>query len=258
MTDQAEWQRAVETELRELGRGLDVPPAASPAAAVRQRLEGPAARGPRLAPRGTGILRRWRPSWRAALIVVAVLAVLLVATPQGRAVVTHVLRFAGIELQQEPGPAPSPRRSAALPGERRMSLAEARQHVSFPILVPAVLGRPSEVMVSDGGRVASLIYRRTPHGLIRMDEFAGHLDPVFFQKFIHLGDVTQVRVDGRKGLWIKGPHVLLYITRDGTPAAASARLTTGNTLIWGTRQVALRLEGNLSRTAALAIASSAR
>ena len=166
--------------------------------------------------------------------MVAVLAALLVATPQGRAVVTHVLRFAGIELQQSRGPAPSPRSGAALPGERRMPLAEARRHVSFPILVPAALGRPSEVVVSDGGRVASLIYRRTPYGLVRMDQFAGHLDPVFFQKFIHLGDVTQVRVNGRKGLWIKGPHVLLYVTRDGTPAAASARLTTGNTLIWGT------------------------
>ena len=244
--------------MRELGRELDVPPAASPAAAVRQRLEGPAVRRPHLAPRRTGILRRWRPAWRAALIVVVVLAALLVATPQGRAVVAHVLRFAGIELQQEPGPAPSPRGSAALPGERRMSLAEARQHVSFPILVPAALGRPSEVVVSDGGRIASLIYRRTPYGLVRMDEFAGHLDPVFFQKFIHLGDVTQVRVNGRKGLWIKGPHELVYVTRDGTPAFASARLTTGNTLIWGTRQVALRLEGNLTKTEALAIAGSAR
>jgi hypothetical protein len=211
-----------------------------------------------VAPRGTGILRRWRPAWRAALIVVAVLIALLVATPQGRAVVVHVLRFAGIELQQESGPSPSPRSGAALPGERRMPLAEARRHVSFPILVPAALGRPSEVVVSDGGRVASLIYRRTPHGLVRMDEFAGHLDPVFFQKFVHLGHVTQVRVNGLKGLWIKGPHVLLYVTRDGASASASARLTTGNTLIWGTRQVALRLEGNLSRTAALAIASSAR
>jgi hypothetical protein len=248
----------VEAELRELGRALDVPPAASPAAAVRRRLEGPAVRRPHLAPRGTGILRRWRPAWRAALIVVAVLAALLVATPQGRAVVAHVLRFAGIELQQEPGPVPSPRSSAALPGERGMSLAEARRHVSFPILVPAALGRPSEVVVSDGGRVASLIYRRTPHGLVRMDEFAGHLDPVFFQKFIHFGDVTQVRVNGRKGLWIKGPHELVYVTRDGTPAAASARLTTGNTLIWGNRQVALRLEGNLTKTEALAIAGSAR
>ena len=248
----------MEAELRELGRELDVPPAASPAAAVRQRLEGPAVQRPHPAPRGTGILRRWRPAWRAALIVMAVLAVLLAATPQGRAVVAHVLRFAGIELQQEPGPAPSPRSSAALPGERRMSLAEARQHVSFPILVPAALGRPGEVVVSDGGRIASLIYRRTPYGLVRMDEFAGHVDPVFFQKFIQLGDVTQVRVNGLKGLWIKGPHVLLYVTRDGTPAAASARLTTGNTLIWGTPQVALRLEGNLTKTEALAIAGSAR
>jgi hypothetical protein len=247
----------MEAELRELGRELHVPPGASPAAAVRQRLEGPAVRRP-AALRGTGILHRWRPAWRAALMVVAVLIALLVATPQGRAVVTHVLRFAGIELRQEPGPAPSPGSSPALPGERRMSLAEARRHVSFPILVPAALGRPSEVVVSDGGRVTSLIYRRTPYGEVRMDEFAGHLDPVFFQKFIHFGHVTQVRVNGLKGLWIKGPHELLYITRDGTPAAASARLTTGNTLIWGTRQVALRLEGNLSRTAALAIASSAR
>src|SRR6185312_6317859 len=231
---------------------------ASPAAAVRQRLEGPAVRRPHPAPRGTGILRRWRPAWRAALIVVAVLAVLLAATPQGRAVVAHVLRFAGVELQQEPGPAPSPRSSAALPGERRMSLAEARQHVSFPILVPAALARPGEVLVSDGGRIASLIYRRTPYGLVRVDEFAGHVDPVFFQKFIQLSNVTQVRVNGLKGLWIKGPHVLLYVTRDGTPAAASARLTPGNTLIWGTPQVALRLEGNLTKTEALAIAGSAR
>jgi hypothetical protein len=210
----------VEAELRELGRELDVPPAASLTAGVRQRLEGPAVPRRRVVPWGKGAADRWRPAWRAALVVLAVLAVLLVATPQGRAVVTHVLRFVGIELQQEPGPAPSPR--------------------------------------SSGGRVASLIYRRTPYGLVRMDEFAGHLDPVFFQKFVYLGNVTQVRVNGRKGLWIRGPHELLYITRDGTPAAASARLTTGNTLIWGTRRVALRLEGNLTRAAALTIASSAR
>ena len=49
----------------------------------------------------------------------------------------------------------------------------------------------------------------------------------------------------------------------GTPAPRShsrrlGPLTTGNALIWGTRQVALRLEGNLGTTAALAIASSAR
>ena len=138
-----------------------------------------------------------------------------------------------------------------------MSLEKARHQVSFPILVPAALGRPLEVVVSDRGRVASLIYRRTPYGQLRMDEFAGHLDPVYFEKFVHFGNMTEVEVNGTKGLWIKGPHVLLYITRDGTPATASARLTTGNTLIWGTGQVALRLEGNFGKVAALAIADSA-
>src|SRR6266536_5433862 len=170
------------------------------------------------------------------------------------------LRAAGRELEVPPASdltAVVRQRLERLPVERRMPLEQARHQASFPLLVPAALGRPSEVAVSDRGRVASLIYRRTPYGQLRMDEFAGHLDPVFFQKFVRFGHVTEVKVAGTKGLWIKGPHELLYITRDGRPAAASARLTTGNTLIWGTRQVALRLEGNLGKTAALAIASSA-
>ena len=153
---------------------------------------------------------------------------------------------------------PSPRSSASLPGERPMSLEQAQRQVSFPILAPAALGRPGAIVVSDGGRVVSLIYRRTPYGLVRMDEFAGHLDQVYFRKFVPLSNAARVEVNGFKGLWIKGPHELVYITRDGYAATASARLTTGNTLIWGTRQVALRLEGDLSKTAALAIASSAR
>jgi hypothetical protein len=256
MADRAGWQRALESELRTLGREIEVPPASDVTAAVRQRLEGPAV-SRRHAPALRTPSPRRRLGWRAALVVVVALLAVMIATPQGRAVIIGVFRFAGVELRQEPGPVRSPASSASLPGERRMSLEEARHHVSFPILVPAALGRPSGVVVSDRGRVASLIYRRTPYGQVRMDEFAGHLDPVFFQKFLQLGNVREVKVNGARGLWIKGPHVLMYITRDGTPAVATARLTTGNTLIWGTGQVALRLEGNLGKAAALAIANSA-
>jgi hypothetical protein len=240
--------------LRAAGHAIEVPPPSDPTAAVRRRLEGQAVRrrhGPAWL---AGIPRR--PVWRAVLVVVMAFLAVLVATPQGRAVIVHVFRFAGVELRQEPGPAHS-RGNAALPGERQMSLEQARHQVSFPILVPAALGRPGEVVVSDRGRVVSLFYRRTPYGLVRMDEFAGHVDQIYFEKIVHMGDVTEVEVNGTKGLWIKGPHDLIYVTRDGYEAVASARLTTGNTLIWGTRQVALRLEGNLSKTAALAIANSA-
>jgi hypothetical protein len=259
MADRTEWQRAVESELRTLGRELEVPPASDLTAAVRQRLEGRPSRLRRAPVWRFGAFRR-RPAWRAALVVavsVLVVLVVLIATPQGRAVISHVLRFAGIELRQGPGPVRSPGAGGSLPGERRMSLETARRQVSFSILVPAALGRPGEVVVSDGGRVATLIYRRTPRGKVLLDEFAGHLDPVLFQKFVHFSDVRKVEVNGTNGLWIKGPHVLMYINPDGKPAMASARLTTGNTLIWATRQVALRLEGNFGQKTALGIADSA-
>ena len=252
MADRAGWLDEMESELRAVGRTLDVPPAGDLTVAVRQRLTGQAA-SHRPAPGP----RRGRLVWRAALVVLVALLALLVATPQGRAVITHVFRFAGIELRQGPGPARPPGGHASLPGQRQMPLERARHEVSFPILVPAALGQPSQVVVSDGGRVVSLTYRRTPYGLVRMDEFAGYLDQIVFEKFVHFSNVTQVRVNGAKALWVKGPEELFYITRDGAPAAASARLTTGNTLIWGTRQVALRLEGDLSETAALTIADSA-
>jgi len=244
----------VESELRAVGRDLEVPPASDLTAAVRRRLEGQAV-SRRLHAVVAGVLR-YRLRWRAALVVAVAFLAAMIATPQGRAVVIHVFRFAGVELRQGPGPARS-HGTPALPGEPKTSLQQARRQVSFPILVPAALGRPGDVVVSDSGRVVSLIYRRTPYGLVRMDEFAGHLDPVYFEKFVRLSNVTKVGVNGTKGLWIKGPQELVYVTRDGTPAAASARLTTGNTMIWGTGQVALRLEGNFGKSAALTIAGSA-
>lgn len=256
MADRAGWQDTVESELRAVGRDLAVPPAGDPTAAVRRRLEGQTASRRHVPAVRAGVLR-YQLGWRAALIVLVAFLAVLIATPQGRAVISHVFRFAGVELRQEPGPMPPPRSSAALPGERHMSLEQARHRVAFPILVPAALGRPGEVVVSDRGRVVSLIYRQTRYGLVRIDEYAGHLDQVYFEKFVHSANVTEVAVNGTKGLWLKGPQELVYITRSGVPAIASARLSTGNTLIWATRQVALRLEGSLGKNSALAIARSA-
>src|SRR5215469_5990620 len=213
MGDRAGWEGPMEAELRAVGRSLEVPPAGDLTAAVRQRLE---RRGPgRRHKPALGTFHR-RLAWRAALVALSALLVVMVATPQGRAAIAHVFRFAGVEIRQEPGPARHPGSRASLPGQRGMSLERARRQVSFPILVPAALGRPGEILVSDRGRVVSLIYRRTPYGLVRLDEFAGHLDQFVFEKFVYLGGVTEVRVNGAKGLWIRGPQELVYITRNGT------------------------------------------
>ena len=249
-------QDALVSELRALSPQLDMPPAAEQATIVRQRLEAqqrPEARTKPIARRRPRILY---PRWRAALIVALTLVALAAAIPQSRAVIAHVLRFDGAELRQAPGPSPVPHPS--LPGELQMPLGQARQHVAFPILVPAKLGQPAAVTVSDGGRVATLVYDRTPYGQVRLDEFDGHLDPVYFEKFVQFANVTKVRVNGTEGLWVTGPQEIVYVRSDGMIVQASARLTAGSTLIWGTPRVALRLEGGFSKAAALAIAASVR
>jgi len=264
MADSADRQAELESELRALSPALKLPPAADVTGTVRQRLQTRQARGRRGIPE-TGVLPRWR-RLRVAVIAAAALLLLLAVTPQGRAAISHVLRFDGIELHQGPGPAPVPAPSggasvpgrASLPGSRPMSVAQARRHVGFPVLAPASLGQPSKVVVADRGRVVSLIYGRTPYGPVRLDEFDGHLSLTLFMKFVVMSNVTEVWVNGEKGLWITGPQELIYIRRDGTPARASAEFTTGSTLIWGTRRVAVRMEGSFGETAALAIARSAR
>lgn len=258
MGERTDWPHDLETELRALGRELVVPTAPDLTEAVRRRLDRPDVRGER--PGGAGVRppRLPRPALRVALAVVLVLLGLLVATPQGRALVTHVLRFAGIELSQQSSPTVSPRPTASLPGEQRISLDRARRLVAFPILLPATLGRPDEVVVSDHRRVATLVYHHTAYGQVRMDEFDGHLDTVVFKKFVYGHEVSQVRLHGRKAYWVKGPHEIVYVTTDGTTDTASARLTEGNTLIWDTPRVALRLEGRFDKPHALAIAGSAR
>jgi hypothetical protein len=257
-----QWRDALASELRALSPGLDVPPAAEQATTVRRRLEARPRPGTRqrrearpepIARWGERILY---PRWRAALIVVLTFVALAVAVPQSRAVIARVLRFDGVELRQVPGPSPAPHPS--LPGAQRMPLEQARHRAAFPILVPAKLGRPAAVTVSDGGRVATLIYVRTPYGQVRLDEFDGHLDPVYFEKFVQAGHVTQVRLNGTKGLWVTGPQEIVYVRSDGMIMQASARLTTGSTLIWGTPRVVLRLEGGFSKAAALDVAASAR
>jgi len=91
---------------------------------------------------------------------------------------------------------------------------------------------------------------------IELDEFAGTLRP-YIEKY--LGDVTVERltIDGLPALWIDGPHEVIYADRNGQAQSASARMAA-RTLLWQRDGVTLRLEGELSRDQALAIARSLR
>ncbi|GII21461.1 hypothetical protein [Planosporangium mesophilum] len=249
-------------ELRALGGWLDTPEPPDLRPAVRARLTADEPRVRRLPSFRPLPGVRWLPSLRrrwlvaaAALLVALTLAVL----PPGRAAVAHavtgLLRFAGIEVhrgQPSVGPTPNPTPSP-LPSIRSAALDEARRQARFPVLVPARLGVPGEVLLADPAgdgapRVVSLVYR----GGVRLDEFDGRLEPGFVKSMA--GPQTEwYEVAGRPALWLPDPHVLEYVDRQGVRHTETRRLAAA-TLVWTDGTVSYRLEGAPSAAEALAIA----
>jgi len=249
MTDFDDERHAPE-KFRDLATHFDVPEPADVTAGVLARI---AAEQP-----GRRSARIWRTSGttlpRLATALVALLLAFGVAaavSPSVRAAVGSVLRFAGIEVHHGSGPVPNPTGTPLLPGERTVDLATAKSSADFPVRVPRVLGSPTKVTVSDGTppRVVSLYYPTA-----RVDEFDGTISPVF-QKFVIVDKLETVDVNGHAGYWIAAPHEVVYQDRDGVEHTETARMST-HTLIWQVGDVTLRLEANVSKDAAIAIAAS--
>ncbi|WP_327043665.1 hypothetical protein OG320_17885 [Microbispora sp. NBC_01189] len=261
-TPQPAETEALEARLRALGErlGASGPPPAEMARAVRARLENedvqilPArriGRGPDWRPDWR---QGWRPRWRlgrpsprlAAALVAVLVAALFGATPQGRAAVVSVLRFAGVEIHVGgAGPLPTGL-PGPLPGERRVTLPEARRAVRFPVVVPSALGEPADVRVADGGRVVTLLWPG-----VRLDEYDGTLTVVWHKE---LGEPWPEQVSAVGGWWISRNHGVSYVSAQGR---AREERVAGPTLIWQHGLVGLRLEGP-GRDEALRIASSVR
>ncbi|NUR62267.1 MAG: RNA polymerase sigma factor [Catenulispora sp.] len=209
-------------------------------------------------PRGTvksrhsRAIARLRRAATALALVLAALGVAAAVSPQVRAAIGRVLRFAGVEVHHSSLPAPpssqSPR-ELLLPGEHETTLAAAQMAVRFPITVPPRLGAPTRVTVSDNGRVVSLLFGTDR----RLDEFDGRLSDVF-SKIVYGADPVDVKVDGTAAWWIAGPQDVVYVDRGGQPVTGTAHRTVG-TLIWQSGGVSYRLEGIADRTEAVGAAS---
>lgn len=235
----------LETALRAVGTRLDVPAPPDVTAAVLSRLDEK--------PRPRIVYRLVA----AGIAAVVALATAMVVSPAVRAAVYDLLRIGGVEIHEnQPAPvSPTPSVDPPLPGERDVSLAEARRAVGFPLRLPAKLGAPATVRLIDGARVVSMAFG-SAHGQVRVDEFDGGLDPMF-TKFASADDVHHVTVSGGPAVWVDRPHPVLYTDRDGNLREESARLA-GSTLIWESDGVTYRVEGELTRHQAIEIAESLR
>ncbi|MGP3962823.1 hypothetical protein ACTWPT_43210 [Nonomuraea sp. 3N208] len=190
-----------------------------------------------------------RARWRIVAAVVVVVIAITAATPQGRAVVARILRFAGVELEIGESTPPPVTATASLRGERTVSPSEVQSLARFEVKIPSRLGPPQSASVADNGRVVSMFW---PGG-IRLDQFDGSIDPYFFKKagppypdFVDVGLYD--------AWWLEGEHPLGYLSReDGTQVPLRQAAAT---LIW--RQVAInyRLEGVRTKEEAIRIAES--
>ena len=79
-----------------------------------------------------------------------------------------------------------------------------------------------------------------------------------FEKGAPAGTVEQVTVNGRPAYWLSGRegHIVRFIGADGKEAAGSQRTVLGNTLAWHGERLNYRLETELPRERAIAIAET--
>jgi len=171
-------------------------------------------------------------------------------SPTVRAAVLDFLRLGGVDIHFQPPPVQPTTTDTPQPGERDVSLAQARTAVPFDIRVPRLLGDPESVRVI-APRVVSLRYPGA-----RLDEFDGRLSPVF-EKFTSAPDAERTRVGVASAVWIPRPHVILYVDDDGTIHEEAARLAA-KTLIWEEHGVTYRLEGDFTQRQAVLLAESMR
>ena len=271
------WSDAeLEGALRSLGRDVAFPATPDLAASVRLRLaQSPVQRG-----RGWSVVPLWPRALAAVLLgALVVLGAVAAVSPDAREAIAQRLGLRGVAIthvEELPTPTPEPTRAAtstpsppgaALNLGARTGLAQARGQLSFPLLVPALLGDPDALYVFNANQV-SLVYAPRPDlpqapqsisvGLL-LTEFRATLEETLFQKGVPpSGRLEEVRVGASRGFWISGaPHSFFYRDPSGNVQQDRSRLA-GNTLLWEQNGLTLRLESALERDESIRIAESLR
>ena len=239
----------LEHALVALGHELAVPEAPDLAPRVLAALEAPA-----------------RPArMRLAVVLVAVLVAVLLAAlaiPDARSALARFFHIgaARIEVVDElPAVEPQPPELDLEPalGER-VTLAEARRRAGYDLL--ELDEAPDRVYLGPRDSVWFLYGRPDAVRLLVAQTPKLSIDEAFiFKKLASVGtNVETVSVRGKPAYFLSGePHEVILLDQYDLPVQETLRLAR-NTLLWEEDGRTLRLEGNLSRAEAVAIAESLR
>ena len=221
----------LEQMLRALGQELDYP--ATPAFDLR-----PAPRSVRACP----------PRRILAFAIVA----LLLAAAAGAATVIELPGVTIHRVERLPAGLPGP--GEPRPLGREVTLAEARGLVGFEPLTPAAPPRSVHYSALVRGGAVTLVYPD-----VQITQFLGHADRELVTKLATMETrVDQFEIDGERALWIEGaPHAVYLRDAAGWPIEETLRLA-GNVLLVDRGGLLVRIEGDLSRGEAVALARSLR
>ena len=213
---------------------------------------------------------RRRPAWRPALAyglaaLAAAFALTMAASPDARSAVLEWLGLKSVKVERREPVAPSP--SPGTLGSHLglgtpVNLGEARERSPF-LRVPTAegLGEPDAIYL--GGKSVSLVYGER-EGYARADttgvallvqEFPARVGE-FIQKTIGQGArLERLRVDGAPAYFITGAHGFAYDSDEGG-GFEDQRLAGNTLLVERPDGLLLRIEGDISRDRAVAVARS--
>jgi hypothetical protein len=188
---------------------------------------------------------RRRPALALAFAVVLAIAVAF-AVPQSRAAILRFFHLGAVTVRVVDTLPPAQERPLGAGLGPVITLAEAKQLVP-ELLLPQLA--PEPVLHSPGGAAVALVFRVDGRPVLLSEYGYGS---GFIKKM--MGGATHIEsldFDGAPALWISGAGHNVYFP--GT----SPRLA-GNVLVWERGSVTYRLEGTLSKSAALELARSLR
>ena len=194
-----------------------------------------------------------------AALVVALAAAL--AVPQAR---TAILRWFGLEHVRvvRVGELPPTRALGGADLGTRTTFVAATRDAGFELLVPRE--RPDRIYLARpaGGARVTLVYGQVTKPRLMLSEFRGYGTTKYVEKLVGGGTtVERVEVEGSPGLWLSGAPHAVYFARPGEPENVylDEPFLAGNTLVWERPGgLTLRLEGRLSKDAAVRLAKSLR
>jgi len=237
----------VEIRLRELRDELAMPWEPDLVGAVAARLHRPP-----------------RRDWRRPLLVALALVVLAIgiafAVPPARSAILRFFHLGAVSVERVETLPPAPKLPLTAGLGEPVDRAAAERRLGFKLLLPPLAGRPPErVYAPDDDFLATVLNvpvdgRRKPVLLI---EILGN-DLGIAKKVVQKETLlAPVAVNGRSGMWIRGPHVVAFVT-SSTGINSPVSRSSGSALIWLRGNLTLRLEGGLTEQQALRLARTIR